>query len=804
MNHTTAIQDTQDTTPQIDEAAYLSTLGVSDDDLDRLKRGKRRITLLTEILDNLGGNALTLPPDIRVLVESSEFAFQVRPSTFVLIGASGVGKTKICQFLIKGDDLLPSKSGANSTALPTRLVFDAASQDEQYAELVWETTDEFMTRHEALLKRYNLAGEPLTEKLLNHIRKNIAENCQETTEQFLKIADQHVRHRGGQLPTRLDLTDAAQVEEVKEISSESSNRNRNETTRVVDLVSEVRYHLAPESSVLPSSIEIMDCPGFGGGKAHEARIAEVIEGADAVFIVARASRLTKADMADAVALCERVRAADPNSAPHKKVFILLNQIDDWDRGTTEHVETLASALYDGGDQPDFDGRPWLEISAQTAVYAQISQKNGGLPAEERNLYHGSVVSLAGSAVDLTADSLDELAFEISGGRSLGDRIQQIAVNVLNQRLERGERDLGLAVKAVDRAIEAQISELLPNTSTASDPLMNPTSNENLLLRSKNKAQNHVLAFRRKQLNEMDGLRQRLIEKALPGMVQAVNASIEGFVLQNWDIYGFSANINWRDARVAPMTLDLTFLSSLEREAVKLIVLEAPKLLSTAIEAHFKSALSKANLLASLSKACFDEETAKTQLQETLDDSSYALLNRVASGTLEIVEEIWNQERFHLIQREEGSESPQNASGFGGTKTVLGFGTKNAQNRAAQPPDLTAIVRRMRIQPDASQEEMKKVFQPLLTALSDQYFSPIGAAVVDKYLDRYETGLRTLNSELNLTIDGIHALMRLDEPTLERIRSASATPAEASAAEAHSRLNQLKEAKQELHRMGELT
>ena len=228
MNHTTAIEDT---TPKIDED-YLSTLGVSDDDLDRLKRGKRRITLLTEILDNLGGNALTLPPDIRVLVESSEFAFQVRPSTMVFIGASGVGKTKICQLLIKGDDLLPSKSGANSTALPTRLVFDAASQDEQYAELVWgETTDEFMTRHEALLERYNLAGEPLTEKLLNHIRKNIAENCQETTEQFLKIADQHVRHRGGQLPTRLDLTDAAQVEEVKEISSESSNRNRNETTR---------------------------------------------------------------------------------------------------------------------------------------------------------------------------------------------------------------------------------------------------------------------------------------------------------------------------------------------------------------------------------------------------------------------------------------------------------------------------------------------------------------------------------------------------------------------------------------------
>ena len=783
---------------------YLKS-GIAAEDLDRLQEGNQRTIRFNEILHDLETAGFTPSSEVKVLSESAKFAFEKRPSTIMFIGPSGVGKTKISQLLIGGDpnSTLPSKSGGASTAIPTRLIFDAEDGD-GYVEIIWEPTDDFITRHSHLLERYNVAGEPLTLELINQIR-NISD-CQERTEPFLKVAEQHLRHRGRELPTRLDLVNANRIAELEAITSESSPKNQTATTRIIDMVSELRYHLAENLCILHPSISIVDCPGFGGGSAHEDRIRETITEADAVFVVARASRLTTVEMEESVALCERVREADPNSDSGEKFFILLNAIDDWDGGSTSHVESLSSALYgyDGAKPPDFNGRTWIEISAQTAVYSQVNKANGGLSPKDKKLYHGSIIKLAGSDVDLEADTLDDLAFEASGGAFLCASLLKVTSNLLKSRIERGARDLALAIKAVENAVDKAIDDQSLTKTVAGDPLMNPSSNEALLLRSKNRARAQVLGFRRQQLDEISRLRDRLVKDVVPGVVKAASGGIQTYLQATWEVFGSESNINWREAKIAPLRLDLTFLSSMEAQSVNFIVDAAPKL-TTVIGEYFNEALCTYALLSSLNKCFFDEPKFKPLLQETMDDASSSLCKSLSDGTRDIVEEIWNNnKRFHFIASAEEGSTRNNTAGFGAlTKKSFGFGTGTAQNRSEEPPtpSLKEIIGEIEIQPGASKAEMKVVFKPLHDALNAHFLRPIVILVCDAYLDKYETGLRDLNSQLNGAIDMIYGqIRRLDEESQERILAGTKPQSEASAAEAHRRLGKLKAGQQHLQEL----
>ena len=742
-------------------------IGASGAELKRILRGEALVQRLNgDVIEPLRKIGQALPSDLDPLLATIALSFNSsRKTRIALVGPSGSGKTKIVEFLI-GEDILNSAAGGNATAVPGRFLFDVNTREQRYAEIEWETFEAFLNRHAPLLERRDLADKPFTRELFDHLRNiPFADDEAAEIEYFLRVADQHLRHQeeSAQLPTEIPLTNQNAIDMLNDLTGENSSRNTS-PDRVVDMVKEVRYHLDGNLEV-----EIVDCPGFGGGTLHDQRTQECIRQADYVMITVRGSRITAEEAHRIENLCETAMKSDGGARRHEKFFLVVNCVDDWDRQSGEaHVQRMVENLYGiDGPFPSIDdngsGRAWLELSGQTALYAIMSNRGDVLSEAERNLFHGNIVKLGGN---LQAPDINDVALEVSGGKAFLSWLYKASTHALKNRIQKGDEALSTILKKVHDHLKQEIATSHHGSEDA-------VLNEHLLISGRDQAHEAVLLFRKQQQAALLALRTTILRTDGERIVNEISESLQGKSESLWQA-ARAKDLDWRSAELFPVFLVRTFVSNVEKLAMELVSVKVPALVNP-IVSHFYGCFQETELREQIIlNAGFDQQVARELFSsEHIAELADELRRDMLGSASDFAEIVFNQPRFQFI---DVPEEKRNAIGSG-TPRLGGFRHSRhtgsgVRGQHFRGESLTVMVQKVVGELDEEAMSVTQKLQPFYATVREQFLTPMVEQVISLYLSRYQIALRSVNQKLNLKIEEIHRELRSDQRIVERIVEAA--------------------------------
>ena len=455
-----------------------------------------------------------------------------RPYRIALVGRTGVGKTKLLNTLV-GRELLVSQQGQPVTGTVVE-IFQDASEDEERAVICYRDSENILglIRRE-FVERFGLTEtdlvipKKLSEVFTTEFRELEAplgsdqERFSNVQTALADVMDQYLRFKDEDLPTEFSLADETENSELNSLITENSERNQDESTRIVGLIRSVAYHIrggvahesVPELR-LPRNTCLVDLPGISGATLHDIIITEGIQNADAVVLIVNPKRIGHSDEK---VLVDRIREAislDGELDSSEQVFLVLNAIDesavDPDRIDNAPMMELARELYpDFERMPKRDGdAPYFQLSALAASLAQV-QLQGGMIEDPRK-YASIVQTLAPDA--MCGDSGTEIDHRAvlagSGISSLVTSLNDFASTRVEKQVETGN---AVITKIVNRLISQYQIEVDSKVSKIGGDFN--TRDEEKLTQRNYELEDLVLAFRNKQLRNKTALTAELRKQA---------------------------------------------------------------------------------------------------------------------------------------------------------------------------------------------------------------------------------------------------------------------------------------------------
>ena len=719
-----------------------------------------------------------------------------RPYRIALVGRTGVGKTKLLNTLV-GRELLASQQGQPVTGTVTE-IFQDASEGEERAVIRYRDTENIcgLIQRE-LIERFGLTDTDLPNELtdlpnelseaftlaLRGIEPPLGSDPERFTNvqtALADVTDQYLRFKNKNLPTDFSLADKDECSELNSLITESSERNQDESTRIVGLIRAVAYHIRggvqhenmPELR-LPRNTCLVDLPGISGATLHDIIITEGIQNADAVVFIVNPKRVGQSDEK---VLVDRIREAislNGELASAEQIFLVLNAIDesavDPERMDRSPMMELSRELYaDSERMPKRDGDvPYFQLSALAASLAQVQLQGGKI--EDPRKYASIVQTLAPDAVLERGDAKTEINHRAvlagSGISGLVTSLNDFAGKRVEKQIQTGNEAI---TKVVNRLISQYQIEVDSKASKIGGNV--ESRDEEKLIQRSYELEDLLLTFRNTQLRNKMALRTELRNQANK-LCNGVDEAVRGQLPYLW-----KKNI----ARDTDFVRGVSYYAVQTRQLVsevEVIVWSELtfrlKYLATSLADHYGTVFDADEI----QKQLIDRSYGHPFAEEAFGENTTAALSSEMRRGLEQFSErlalaFIPEPEFRFISPAEGNPRLKMKSiggNFGGLPGIRKVptstnGHQNSRQISTTTDDLMAMVARIPPTPYVEQ----RAFEPFIQAVRKRYEPVVLVNSVNALINVYEYEMLKAEQLLLTNIEKLFRRFRetrLSDPAL---------------------------------------